>query len=315
MKPLRPFIITGLTFRADGADAIQIDYAADYYPYGKILREYKACNQNRYLSTHHERDKDTGYDNRGARLYDSEIGRFLGVDPLADHPNQIMMSPYQYVWGNPVSLTDPDGECPWCLGALVGGGVEIISQMTTNLATGKPILDIDYYDVAQSTITGALTGGISTLTATVKVARIAKVALVVTDELAKASTDVTFSDGEIKVESLANGSKAASDVAVEASISLLTGKVSDAAGAKLGDAVNAGLRSTARSAANKIKKFRPGSNNHTQAVAREGKIQGLQSANAETMTSATGIFADTMKEPVTNKAKAMFNQAIGKDEK
>ncbi|WP_187270916.1 RHS repeat-associated core domain-containing protein [Neolewinella aurantiaca] len=110
MKPLRPFIITGLTFRADGAGDIPIDYAADYYPYGKILREYKACNQNRYLSTHHERDKDTGYDNRGARLYDSEIGRFLGVDPLASSfPGH---SPYNYVLGNPISLIDPDGRMP-----------------------------------------------------------------------------------------------------------------------------------------------------------------------------------------------------------
>lgn len=97
---------TRVTFRADASDAISITYAADYYPYGKILREYN-CNQNRYLSTHHERDVATGYDNRGARLYDSEIGRFLGVDPLTGE--YMEWSPYNYVLGNPTLLVDPGG--------------------------------------------------------------------------------------------------------------------------------------------------------------------------------------------------------------
>jgi RHS repeat-associated protein len=101
---------TRVTFRADAADAISITYAADYYPYGKILREYNSCKQNRYLSTHHERDQDTGYDNRGARLYDSEIGRFTGVDPLAS--DYAGWSSYNYVLGNPIRLVDPDGRAP-----------------------------------------------------------------------------------------------------------------------------------------------------------------------------------------------------------
>ncbi|SEP89160.1 RHS repeat-associated core domain-containing protein [Neolewinella agarilytica] len=98
---------TRVTFRADSPSDIAIEYAADYYPYGKILREYRPCSPNRYLSTHHERDAETGYDNRGARLYDSELGRFLGVDPLASKFSG--WSPYNYVMGNPISLVDPDG--------------------------------------------------------------------------------------------------------------------------------------------------------------------------------------------------------------
>ncbi|WP_175489244.1 RHS repeat-associated core domain-containing protein [Neolewinella agarilytica] len=101
---------TRVTFRADSPSDIAIEYAADYYPYGKILREYRPCHPNRYLSTHHERDAETGYDNRGARLYDSELGRFLGVDPLASKfPG---WSPFNYVVGNPNSLIDPDGRMP-----------------------------------------------------------------------------------------------------------------------------------------------------------------------------------------------------------
>lgn len=38
----------------------------------------------------------------------------MSVDALADHPNQVDKSPYAYAWNNPISLTDPDGNCPNC---------------------------------------------------------------------------------------------------------------------------------------------------------------------------------------------------------
>lgn len=46
--------------------------------------------------------------NRGARFYDSEVVRFLSLDPAAmEYPS---LSDYNYVAGNPVMFIDPDGE-------------------------------------------------------------------------------------------------------------------------------------------------------------------------------------------------------------
>ena len=42
------------------------------------------------------------------------MGRFTSVDALADHPNQVDKSPYAYAWNNPITLNDPDGNCPTC---------------------------------------------------------------------------------------------------------------------------------------------------------------------------------------------------------
>ena len=57
-----------------------------------------------------KRDVESGLDYRGARFYDSDIGRFLSLDPLAvDYAN---WSAYNYVLGNPVMLVDPDGRAP-----------------------------------------------------------------------------------------------------------------------------------------------------------------------------------------------------------
>lgn len=53
------------------------------------------------------RDQETELDYRGARYYDSDVARFLSLDPLA--ADYASWSPYNYVMGNPISLIDPTG--------------------------------------------------------------------------------------------------------------------------------------------------------------------------------------------------------------
>ena len=45
----------------------------------------------------------------GARMYDPAVGRFTGVDPLADAQLNVGTSTYAYVWNNPLIFIDPDG--------------------------------------------------------------------------------------------------------------------------------------------------------------------------------------------------------------
>ena len=97
-------------------------------------------------------------------MYDAAVGRFTGVDKLADHPNQVDKSPYAYAWNNPVNLTDPDGNCPWCIGAIVGAAIDYGLQVAGNLAEGKglgdALTDVDGKSILVSAGTGAVGGGL-----------------------------------------------------------------------------------------------------------------------------------------------------------
>lgn len=86
-----------------------INYVGDFFPYGKMLRE-EVLNKERFLTTLHERDEETGLDYRGARYYDSDVARFLSLDPKAKE--FAAWSPYNYVMGNPIMLIDPDRKKP-----------------------------------------------------------------------------------------------------------------------------------------------------------------------------------------------------------
>ncbi|TVQ15097.1 MAG: RHS repeat-associated core domain-containing protein [Balneolaceae bacterium] len=100
----------------------------DFYPFGMVMpgRSSNTANPNDlYKFTGHERDREAGLeiDFMNARTYDSEIGRFMSVDPITHtlNPQELFeihngrllwYSPYAYTFNDPIRFVDPDGRCP-----------------------------------------------------------------------------------------------------------------------------------------------------------------------------------------------------------
>src|SRR5690606_35148535 len=125
----------------------------DYYPFGVIMPgRSQVYLDAKYRFTGKERDTETGYDYFGARYYDSRIGRWLQVDPLAEKYPWI--SPFSYTLNNPVRLIDPDGKqvgppdpfFSYGMGkgffsALKNSAVGLYETVTNPVESGKQILN------------------------------------------------------------------------------------------------------------------------------------------------------------------------------
>ena len=144
----------------------------DYYPFGLAMpgRSSNSANPNdNYKYIGEELDDDAGINlmNLNARNYDPVTGRFLQIDPLFDHPNQIGLSPYNYSWNNPVNLSDPTGECPvcWAVAGAVWIGVEIglaaydVYDVVTTLSDGNSSTTDKVLSVGGATAGFLLPGG------------------------------------------------------------------------------------------------------------------------------------------------------------
>lgn len=90
----------------------------DYTPYGSVWRT-TISEDMRYRFTGQEYDYETNLFNFRARMYDSELGIFYGVDPAGQG-----FAPYSYCGGNPTMYIDKDGRffwVPFIIGAAIGG--------------------------------------------------------------------------------------------------------------------------------------------------------------------------------------------------
>jgi len=141
--------VVDITGTASTSDVLQENH---YYAFGMAfegawLQNDASIRDNKYQYNGKELNDDFGlnWNDYGARWYDAAIGRWNGVDPLADHPNQVDRSPYSSFWNNPIMYDDPDGQCPICpwLDAVVDVGfvlydvgVLVNEKVTTGSTSG-----------------------------------------------------------------------------------------------------------------------------------------------------------------------------------
>ncbi|HCI55976.1 MAG TPA: DUF4329 domain-containing protein [Bacteroidales bacterium] len=108
---------TRVAVRSEANNGVLLTQSVDYYPSGmSFSTQYNNGTDNKYLYNGKElQDEQINnvsldwYD-YGAWLYDSQIGRFTTVDPMAEISRK--WSPYVYVYDNSLRFIDQDGMIP-----------------------------------------------------------------------------------------------------------------------------------------------------------------------------------------------------------
>jgi RHS repeat-associated protein len=106
-----------LVIAPDGNNQPVVLQANDYYHFGMAYNMNfqsggGAIQPNKYLYNSKEEQEMPGkWLDYGWRMYDAQLGRWHGVDPLAEEYKR--WSPYVYTLNNPIKFIDPDGMRVW----------------------------------------------------------------------------------------------------------------------------------------------------------------------------------------------------------
>jgi len=106
------------TIDADPADPAQLTARVlqehSYYPFGATMPgadiNFASGEANDYLYNGKELDAELNQYDSEARFYDATIGRWSAIDPMSE--KYFGISPYSYVFNNPLMFIDPSGMDP-----------------------------------------------------------------------------------------------------------------------------------------------------------------------------------------------------------
>ena len=137
---------------------------SDYYPWGGEL-QFVNNDSNHYKFTGKERDSESGLDYFGARYYSNGLGRFITPDwgasavdvPYAEFGDPQSLNLYSYVRNVPTVKSDPDGHCPWCIGAAIGAAAGFTGSIIVQ-KWEHPDQAINWKSVGAATLGGAVAG-------------------------------------------------------------------------------------------------------------------------------------------------------------
>jgi len=128
-----------VTFRPVTDSTLNLGMVQNYYPFGENMGDktmnYSISPTNNYKYSDNEWQPELNLNTYDfdSRHYDPILGRFLGIDALAEESED--WSPYNYVENSPMNLIDPDGMQPnngnWMgvpFGSWGGSGGSLFSQ-------------------------------------------------------------------------------------------------------------------------------------------------------------------------------------------
>jgi RHS repeat-associated protein len=300
-----------------------VHLAQDYYPFGMEMpgRSFQSGGY-RYGFNGMEKDSDILGGSRAYttmhRLYDSNLGRWLSIDPeTKQFPD---LTPYNNNENDPISNTDPNGNCPWCLTAVIGAAtgalVELGGQVISNVATGKSWNDIDYADVGIAAAEGGvigLTGGLGAAGKVGKTAvKVVNTSAKISSASAQGAVDVKTQEfgGTKSILGTGDSKKDLGDAAIDTGFGLVGAAVGGKA--PTGSKKVKGPIPAAATPKKAVKSARQsGPVNRQQRVAIETKAKGVQKArnvaNETIRDTPGGAVTTAVENGVSDKVKDKKN--------